>query len=619
MTVSSGFFNSVSGDRTYNAKQFGEFFDGLICDGVYTNVGDKLKVRPGTGMQVIVGTGRGWFMNTWILNDADILISINAADPQLKRIDAIVIDVNTGTSARENSIIKLTGTPHVTDPQKPTLVNESTHKQYPLAWIKVEPGITQILASDIVDCALSKDSQGNPELPKVEALLEYSSLTKAEIDARFNRDENPAFNEAATLANINSTESIFTIFGKIKKLFSTILNKLPVIYGGTGQNTFTTNAVLLGNGTNALKAKGSVSGAFYSTGSGAEPQFGALPVAQGGTGATNAAQALTNLGVPSDVAKAMSKDVYCSQDSNRSMIDVAHGGTGSNNGTINGVRLMKSGNSMGYYDANGNFKTFRQPTGNAGAAQVLKNYTFANASSDALTGTMENYSGNSRRTVTPSGGTGNEQLSLAPGYHDSVIVNRTNPYNAGVTATKKGDALAVNVLRGKYFTSLSAGVNVQGTMNNYSGTSRQTVAVSYGTGNEQLSLPPGYHDSVIVNRTRAVDYGKDVQKAVTWDKHTILHHGDVIDICNVVAIKVLDSSTFVIGGGMYEYLQFKDGYGGNVTGTSGQLHNLVNQNLTIPANSRVIQVVQNGLTNSTDWSDVAKLHFQIYYACDKFR
>jgi hypothetical protein len=70
-----------------------------------------------------------------------------------------------------------------------------------------------------------------------------------------------------------------------------------VAKGGTGKGTLTTNAVLLGNGTTAIKEIASASGAFYATAANAEPQFGTLPVAQGGTGATSAADARTNLDV----------------------------------------------------------------------------------------------------------------------------------------------------------------------------------------------------------------------------------------------------------------------------------------------------------------------------------
>lgn len=40
---------------------------------------------------------------------------------------------------------------------------------------------------------------------------------------------------------------------------------LPVGQGGTGATTFTSNAVLYGNGTNAIQTKASADGALYAT------------------------------------------------------------------------------------------------------------------------------------------------------------------------------------------------------------------------------------------------------------------------------------------------------------------------------------------------------------------
>ncbi len=53
---------------------------------------------------------------------------------------------------------------------------------------------------------------------------------------------------------------------------------------------------------------------------------------------------------------------------------------------------------------------------------------------------------------------------------NTVAANKYNAgKSAGVAETKKGNAVAANVLEGKTFTSNSAGVNQTGTMNNYSG------------------------------------------------------------------------------------------------------------------------------------------------------
>ena len=45
MSVSSGFFNSLNGDRKYNAAQMSAIFDGLIIDGVFASIGTAFAPR----------------------------------------------------------------------------------------------------------------------------------------------------------------------------------------------------------------------------------------------------------------------------------------------------------------------------------------------------------------------------------------------------------------------------------------------------------------------------------------------------------------------------------------------------------------------------------------------
>lgn len=77
----------------------------------------------------------------------------------------------------------------------------------------------------------------------------------------------------------------------------TLSTPLSIANGGTGATTHTSNAVLTGNGTSAVKNVASANGAFYATSANGAPRFGTLPVAQGGTGATTAAAARSNLGI----------------------------------------------------------------------------------------------------------------------------------------------------------------------------------------------------------------------------------------------------------------------------------------------------------------------------------
>lgn len=69
-----------------------------------------------------------------------------------------------------------------------------------------------------------------------------------------------------------------------------------VSVGGTGKDTHTLNSVLTGNGTDPVNNVATANGAFYATAENGEPKFGVLPIGQGGTGKTKAADALAALG-----------------------------------------------------------------------------------------------------------------------------------------------------------------------------------------------------------------------------------------------------------------------------------------------------------------------------------
>ena len=148
MAFTCGFFNSENGDRKYNAEQMSAIFDGIIADGVFTTIGDHMAVSAGTGMQVLVGTGKAWFDHTWNVNDAAYPLVIAASDVTLSRIDAIVLETNHSDSVRLNKLRVVQGTV-ASSPAKPTLTNSEKVHQHPLAWVTVAPGVTQIAASAI--------------------------------------------------------------------------------------------------------------------------------------------------------------------------------------------------------------------------------------------------------------------------------------------------------------------------------------------------------------------------------------------------------------------------------------------------------------------------------------
>lgn len=170
MAVTYGFYDSLNHDRLYNAQQMSAIFDGIINDGVFMSVGNQFHTVAGTGMQVIVKSGRAWFDSTWTLNDAEYPLSIDAADVLLTRIDAVVLEVNSEVATRANTIKVIKGTPAST-PTKPTLTNTATVHQHALAYVTVAKNTTAITNS-MIEIVV-----GKTETPYVTAILQTTDIT----------------------------------------------------------------------------------------------------------------------------------------------------------------------------------------------------------------------------------------------------------------------------------------------------------------------------------------------------------------------------------------------------------------------------------------------------------
>lgn len=147
MAVTYGFYNSVNGDRKYDALQMSQIFDGIINDGIFYSVGNRFSVTPSSGMVISIGSGRAWFNHTWTYNDAAITLTVSTAPiGSLKRIDAVVIEVNENN--RVNTIKMVNGTASST-PGRPSLTNSGGIHQYAIAYITVDADVTSIASGKI--------------------------------------------------------------------------------------------------------------------------------------------------------------------------------------------------------------------------------------------------------------------------------------------------------------------------------------------------------------------------------------------------------------------------------------------------------------------------------------
>lgn len=154
MAITSGFFDSINGDRTYNAEQMSNYFDGLVSNGIYESIGDRFVVQAGSGMNVTVGTGRALIQSRWIKNDAAVTLTLDAADLQLNRIDAIILQLDLTESGREINIVVKKGTPAV-NPIKPNIVQSSDIYELCLAYINIGKNTASIVQNNITDMRAS--------------------------------------------------------------------------------------------------------------------------------------------------------------------------------------------------------------------------------------------------------------------------------------------------------------------------------------------------------------------------------------------------------------------------------------------------------------------------------
>lgn len=151
MAVTYGFFNSVNGDRLYNADDISNYFVHLISDGVFATPSDAMQVQAASGMNVNVSPGWGFIKCKWIHNDTPFACTLDSADMALDRIDRIVLRLNVSDAVRSIAIAVKKGTPGGT-PTPPTLERVAGGVwELSLAQIYVAANATAITQADITD------------------------------------------------------------------------------------------------------------------------------------------------------------------------------------------------------------------------------------------------------------------------------------------------------------------------------------------------------------------------------------------------------------------------------------------------------------------------------------
>ena len=183
--ITYGFFNSLNDDRLYNADTFNTYFEGLISDsGVYANVGDKLVVNPGEGLEVLVGSGKAHVNRHWVRLSASETLTVTTAHNLFARYDAVTLRWNANT--RDVTLQVVAGTPS-SNPAKPEPTRDSMNYEIVLAYVLVPANAVSLSSANIYDQRDNTSVCGY-----ITGLVDQVDISTlfAQYEARFNALEN---------------------------------------------------------------------------------------------------------------------------------------------------------------------------------------------------------------------------------------------------------------------------------------------------------------------------------------------------------------------------------------------------------------------------------------------
>lgn len=141
------FWNSNSGDRTYDADAFAEWLKPFFKNGVFVS---SFSLTAGRGMTVSIGAGTAYINGKLRTFDTDTLLNIQTANGSYPRIDNIVVERN--DTDREITLKVVQGTYSGTTASASDPKRANGIYQLVIARVAVGAGITEITPSAITDC-----------------------------------------------------------------------------------------------------------------------------------------------------------------------------------------------------------------------------------------------------------------------------------------------------------------------------------------------------------------------------------------------------------------------------------------------------------------------------------
>ena len=150
MALESGFFNSVNGDRLYNAEQMSRYFENIMSSGIFKRIENCLKVSATSGMVLNVAAGAGLINCRWFRAMAAETVTVPAAHAVLPRFDIVVARLNTSDEVRAITLEVVSGTP-AENPTAPDPMRTTSVYDLALALVYVPAGATAITEANLTD------------------------------------------------------------------------------------------------------------------------------------------------------------------------------------------------------------------------------------------------------------------------------------------------------------------------------------------------------------------------------------------------------------------------------------------------------------------------------------
>lgn len=172
MAIRYGYFNSIDGDRKYNAEDMTMYFKGLVSDGVYQTIGDMFSVTAGDGLTVSVGTGRALVNMHWVENTAVMNLDIGVASVSSDIYKLIVLRCDLTDSVRSVSVIVKNSSDGSV-----TLTNTEMITEICIARVRVRKNASTISQSDI------RDYRGSTYCPWITGLVKQVDISQ--LNAQF--------------------------------------------------------------------------------------------------------------------------------------------------------------------------------------------------------------------------------------------------------------------------------------------------------------------------------------------------------------------------------------------------------------------------------------------------